>query len=42
MSKEKYTYTPYHLLEDYSFTVHDTVFIGYDANGNAKFKKEKR
>ena len=42
MSKEKYTYAPYCLLKDYSFTVPDTVFIGYDVNGNAKFKKEKR
>jgi len=41
MSKEEYTYTPYHLLEDYCFTVPDIVFIGYDKNGNAKFKKEK-
>ena len=57
MSKEEYTYTPYHsdriyqrllldkanfycLLEDYSLL--DIVFIGYDKNGNAKFKKEKR
>ena len=42
MSKEKYTYTPYHLLEDYSFTVPDIVFIGYDKNGKAKFKKQNK
>tara|TARA_B100000497_G_scaffold65177_1_gene73717 strand:+ start:544 stop:714 length:171 start_codon:yes stop_codon:yes gene_type:complete len=30
----------YCLLEDYSLL--DIVFIGYDKNGNAKFKKEKR
>lgn len=41
MSKEEYTYAPYRLLEDYSFTVPDIVFIGYDKNGNAKFKKVK-
>lgn len=41
MSKEEYTYTPYHLLEDYSFTVPDIVFIGYDKNGKAKFKKKR-
>jgi|TARA_R110000803_G_scaffold207109_1_gene274822 hypothetical protein len=42
MSKEKYTYAPYRLLEDYSFTVPDTVFIGYDVNGKAKFKKQNK
>tara|TARA_B100000674_G_scaffold250710_1_gene206793 strand:- start:161 stop:289 length:129 start_codon:yes stop_codon:yes gene_type:complete len=42
MSKETHTYAPYIKLKDYSFTVPDIVFIGYDKNGNAKFKKEKR
>ena len=42
MSKETYTYTPYIQLKEASFTIPDIVFIGYDKDGNAKFKKTKK
>ena len=41
MTKETYTYAPYIQLKEYSFTIPDIVFIGYDKDGNAKFKKGK-
>ena len=42
MTKETYTYAPYIQLKEYSFTIPDIVFIGYDKDGNAKFKKQNK
>lgn len=42
MSKETYTYTPYIQLKEASFTIPDIVFIGYDKDGNVKFKKTNK
>ena len=32
---------PYIQLKEYSFAIPNIQFIGYDKNGNAKFKKTK-
>ena len=42
MSKETYIYRPYIQLKEVSFTIPDIVFIGYDKDGNVKFKKTNK
>ena len=41
MNKEGYIFTPYIPLKEFCFTIPNIVFVGYDKDGKALFKKTK-